>query len=341
MDEKDCNIRKAAFVTKKNANQDSCKYKTSIGGQALIEGLMMIGPQKRALAVRKPSGEIVLEYLDNAKVWAIEKIPFLRGSVKLIRQMVLGIKAMFRSADLSEILEDEKTEPDKLPDTEEKAKKPSFTERYPNVFMGFTTLIALGAAILLFGLLPNGVAEIMRRIFQIPEKPGIGWQLGLNFIEGVVRIFVFVGYLYLTRQNKEIKRVWQYHGSEHKTIACYEAGKELTVENVRGFSRLHPRCGTSFMFLVMIVAMIVLSLTGWHSAAVNVVIRLLLLPVIAGISYEIIRWAGKSDSKLADLISRPGLALQNLTTAEPDDSMIEVAVTAMKAVIPDDQSDAW
>lgn len=433
-------------------------FKTSIGGQALIEGIMMIGPEKKALAVRLPSGEIKLEMLPQGKASRIEKIPFLRGSVKLVRQMVLGIKAMYRSADLSEILEEDADEPaavegshaaercevemnipeqetsssattaevsdsetgacceaeqliskqDSEPDdgaenaskashddgviiqteaslcstqapaegenkaeeapssfhsaapaeekqtseaaegteddpkTPEKSeKKASWLDRHPDVFMAFTTVLALGLSVLLFFLLPNAITEGLRRLFALDSPTNFGGQFALNLVEGALRIAIFVIYLALTRRQKEIKRVWMYHGSEHKTIACYEAGEELTVENVSTKSRFHPRCGTSFMFLVMFVAILVFSLVGWYSPLINALLRVLLLPVIAGISYEIIKWAGRSDSCLASWISKPGLLLQRLTTAEPDAAIIEVAIVAMKAVIPGDQSDRW
>lgn len=412
-------------------SQKTENFKTSIGGQALIEGIMMIGPEKKALAVRLPSGEIKLEMLPQGKASRIEKIPFLRGSVKLVRQMVLGIKAMYRSADLSEILEEDADEPapageshahkteegreadqliskqDSEPDNgaenaskashddgikvqseaslcstqapaegenkaeeasssfhsaaaEEKQtseasegtqagpknsgkseKKASWLDRHPDVFMAFTTVLALGLSVLLFFLLPNAITEGLRRLFALDSPTDFGGQFALNLVEGALRIAIFVIYLALTRRQKEIKRVWMYHGSEHKTIACYEAGEELTVENVSTKSRFHPRCGTSFMFLVMFVAILVFSLVGWYSPLINALLRVLLLPVIAGISYEIIKWAGRSDSRLASWISKPGLLLQRLTTAEPDAAIIEVAIVAMKAVIPGDQSDRW
>lgn len=382
------------------ASQKTENFKTSIGGQALIEGIMMIGPEKKALAVRRPSGEIKLEMLPQGKASRIEKIPFLRGSVKLVRQMVLGIKAMYRSADLSEILEEDANEPapseeshaaeiaeqsedkenrvaevaecseverdtleqetaspatstevfdsetascceasPKIP--EKSKKKASWLDRHPDVFMAFTTVLALGLSVLLFFLLPNAITEGLRRLFAFNSPTDFGGQFALNLVEGALRIAIFVIYLALTRRQKEIKRVWMYHGSEHKTIACYEAGEELTVENVSTKSRFHPRCGTSFMFLVMFVAILVFSLVGWYSPLINALLRVLLLPVIAGISYEIIKWAGRSDSRLAAWVSKPGLLLQRLTTAEPDAAIIEVAIVAMKAVIPGDRSDRW
>lgn len=306
-------------------------FKTSIGGQALIEGLMMIGPKKRAMAVRKPDGEILLEYLPVPKSWKIETWPVVRGSVKLLRQMSVGMKALFRSADLAE-------EEEKQGDEEEKK---GFLDRHPNLFMAITTVISLSFAVLLFGLLPNGITDIIRRVFKLADPMSFSRQIGLNLIEGLIRILIFVGYLALTRKSKQMRRVWMYHGAEHKTIACYEAREELLVENVRKFSRLHPRCGTSFLFLVMMVSILVLSFTGWHRPLMNLALRLLLLPLIAGLSYELILWTGRHDNTVSSLLRKPGLALQNLTTSEPEDAMLEVSIQAMLAVVPEDESDQW
>ncbi len=316
-----------------------CK-KTSIGGQALIEGLMMIGPKQRAIAVRNPQGEIVLEVEDNPKAHFLEKIPFIRGSVKLIRQMAVGMKALFRSADISELMEDEEEEGNPPQDEPGKGeKKESFFDKHPDALLALTVVLAIGMALALFAFLPNLITELLRRAFNLGAELSGFWRIGLSLLEGLIRILIFLIYLLITRKNKDIERVWCYHGAEHKTIACYEAGEELEVDNIKKYSRLHPRCGTSFLFLVMLVSVLVFSLTGWRSPLVNLLVRLLLLPVIAGISYELIRWAGKSDSKLAAYLSKPGLMLQNLTTAEPDADMIEVAIKAMTAVIPGDKSD--
>lgn len=320
-------------------NCQSKTFKTSIGGQALIEGLLMVGPEKRAMAVRLPDSQIHLEYLPQSSALPIEKIPFLRGSVKLFRQMKVGIGALYRSADLAEEAELRKTEEAAGGQKEKK----SFSERNPQLFYTLTTVLALVISVLVFVLLPNAAADLIRRTAKLPPRPSFGWQFLLNLIEGILRIFLFIGYMALTRRSRDLKRVWQYHGAEHKTISCYEARQELSVENVRRFSRFHPRCGTSFLFQVMIVSIILFSLTGWHETWINVLIRLLLIPLVAGISYEIIHWSGQSDHPLAHWLSKPGLSLQRLTTAEPDDGMLEVAITALEAVLPEDQgvSDRW
>lgn len=366
------------------------KFKTSVGGQALIEGLMMLGPHKQAMAVRQANGEIVLEELPLGRPLAVEKIPFLRGSVKLVRQMVLGMKALSRSADLSGLMDDEpvaagesarldsletsaaaaagggtdaaaaddaaaekaatvtsaaqqekQKSPAVPPEKPEKTGQEGFLDRHPNLLFALSTVFAMILAIALFGFLPNLVTEGIRRLARLPEQLSAAWQVGLSFLEGLIRVLIFLAYLAYTRQIREIRRVWQYHGAEHKTISCYESGLPLDVEHARSCSRFHPRCGTSFLFLVMFVSVLVFSLTGWHSPWLNLLLRLLLLPVIAGISYEIIRWAGRSDSRLAHWVSAPGLGLQRLTTSEPDDSMLEVAITAMQAVLPEDGSDRY
>lgn len=340
------------------AEENKCSFKTSIGGQALFEGLLMIGPRKRAMAVRKPDGEIVLEYFPSQKKWLVESWPLVRGSVKLVRQLSFGMKAIFRSAELSEVGEEDEKE-SKPSDPEmtahdqndpvlpaesykaESEKKEDFATRHPNMFMGIMTVISLGISILLFGLLPNWITDIIRRLFHLQDPLSYGWQVGLNLIEGLVRIVIFISYLAMMKMSKQMKRIIMYHGAEHKTIACYEAKEDLTVENVRKFSRLHPRCGTSFLFLVVIISIIVLSFTGWHSPLVNVALRLLLLPLIAGLSYELILWTGRYDNAVSRALRKPGLALQNFTTEEPEDDMLEVSITAMEAVIPEDDSDRW
>lgn len=306
-----------------NNNQEI--RKTTIGGQALIEGLMMIGPEKKAMAVRNPEGEIELEFIKGKSTSKIEKIPFLRGPVRLFKQLIVGTKAMMRSADIAEA--------DEIKDKEK--KKESQLTIYISV------IVSLLFSVFLFMLVPGVIVDLISSLLGVAVDSKAS-SLMLTLAEGLVRVIIFILYLWLVSKMDDIKRVWQYHGSEHKTIACYEAKMPLTVENIRTFSRFHPRCGTSFMFLVMIVSIIVLAFIGWHSRIVNLIIRLLLLPVIAGVTYEIIRLVGRYDNVLTRMISRPGLAMQRLTTAEPDDSMIEVAIVAMEAVIPDvEGSDEW
>ncbi len=342
-----------------NSQQPVCK--TTIGGQALIEGLLMIGPEKRAMAVRQADGNIFVEELPLSKSSSkVAEIPFLRGSVRLFRQLVTGTGALMRSAELSEEPEVEETsvvgamslasdgqalntEPivsaGQTPSTEpvEKPRKSAidrFFDRHLNLLLYGSVVLGLLFSVGLFILLPNFITSLLNQFTGLGDLTGGGAQIARNLIEGVFRIVIFIGYLYFASRLKDIQRVWQYHGAEHKTIACYEAGKELTVENARGYSRLHPRCGTAFMFIVIIVSIITFSLIGWHGRWLNLLLRLALTPVVAGIAYEIIRLAGRYDNALTRAVSKPGLLLQHLTTAEPDDGMLEVAIAAMNAVRP-------
>ncbi len=322
---------------KKQANNSELR-KTTIGGQALIEGLMMIGPEKKAMAVRNPEGEIILEYLAAEKSSPLEKVPFIRGPIKVFKQLVLGTKAMMRSAEIAEpeeVKETDHTQQDHLKNKKKNKEKTSQIGIYLSV------IVSLLFSIFLFMLLPGAIADLIQTLLKISADSG-QTHIWLTLFEGLIRVAIFILYLWAISKMKDIKRVWQYHGSEHKTIACYEAKQDLTVEHIRGFSRFHPRCGTSFMFLIMIVSIIILAFIGWHSRLVNLLIRLLILPVIASISYEIIRVVGRYDNALTRLIRKPGLALQRLTTAEPDDSMLEVAIVAMNAVLPTvEGSDEW
>ncbi|HHT25591.1 MAG TPA: DUF1385 domain-containing protein [Clostridiaceae bacterium] len=345
-------------------------HKTTIGGQALIEGLMMIGPDKKAMAVRNAKGEIKLEFLATGKKSKAETIPFIRGPVRVFKQLVLGTRALMRSADIAE--SEEMTESEVIAEKEEitdteaaestktaesaeitkiKAEKRSvsesdkskknFSERYPNFGLYVSAIVSIFFSVIIFMLLPGLIVDGIKVLFKIDLASRL-ISLALTLFEGIIRVGIFILYLWLVSKMDEIKRVWQYHGSEHKTIACYEARMPLTVENIREFSRFHPRCGTSFMFLIMIVSIIILAFIGWRSRLVNLIVRLLLLPVIAGITYEIIRLVGRYDNALTRVISKPGMAMQKLTTAEPDDSMIEVAIVAMEAVIPEQEgSDDW
>lgn len=307
--------------------------RTTIGGQALIEGLMMIGPEKRAMAVRNPAGEIELEYLETGVVSKAETIPFLRGPVRVFKQLVLGTKALMRSADIAEPEDsEEKTDTN----TKKTNKKTSELGLY------LSAIVSILFSVLIFMLLPGLIVDGLKLLLKVDLSANRWISLGLTLFEGLIRVGIFILYLWLVSKMKDIKRVWQYHGAEHKTIACYEARMPLTVENIRDFSRLHPRCGTSFMFLIMIVSIIILAFIGWRSRLINLIVRLFLLPIIASLTYELIRVVGRHDNFLTRAISKPGMAMQKLTTAEPDNSMLEVAIVAMEAVIPDQEgSDEW
>ncbi|HEY5465650.1 MAG TPA: DUF1385 domain-containing protein [Clostridia bacterium] len=324
--------------------EGSAPIRTMIGGQAVLEGLMMMGPAKTALAVRQSNGNIQLEYMPTGKAASkAASIPFLRGSVRLFRQMVIGVKALLRSADLLE-----EAEQKEIPDTEisgavsqEAADEPK-PGGSSNLAIYASAAVGILLGIGLFMLLPNLITSLIKRLTSLGSEKGFGSTLLLNLIEGAIRITLFVVYVALTSIQKDIRRVWMYHGAEHKTIACYEKGLPLTVENIRTFSTRHPRCGTAFLFVVMIVSILLFTFAGWYSGIVNILIRFALVPLVAGIAFEIIRWSGRHDNVLSRLVAMPGLAMQRLTTREPDDEMIEVAILAMEAVIPETPlQDEW
>lgn len=300
---------------------------TSIGGQAIIEGVMMRGPHKIAMAVRKPDGEIIIEEKENKTKKVISKIPIIRGLFAFFESMIIGVQALMFSANFYDL--DDGTEK-KENDKDEKQEISSW-------MMYLSVFISLVISIGMFILLPNFVSSLI-----VPNKETN--VVLYNVIESILRISIFIVYLLLVSKMKDIKRVFEYHGAEHKSIFCYEAGEELNVENVKKQSRFHPRCGTSFLLFVMIISIIVFSLIGRHpNMFVNMGLRLLLLPLVAGISYEIIKFAGRNaDNKWISWLNKPGMWLQHLTTREPDDSQIEVAIASLKAVIPENKDeDKW
>lgn len=290
-----------------------------VGGQAVIEGVMMRGSKSLATAVRTPKGNIEINYKDNrpiTKKHPILNIPFLRGFFVLIESMKIGMESLNYSASF---LDDEDEEPTKFELWLEK----KLGKRANDVIIGFTMIISFIFSIGLFVALPTGIASIFKNMGAS--------NLALNLIEAFIRISILIGYMYVISKMKDIYRLFQYHGAEHKTIFCYESMEELTVENVRKQPRLHPRCGTNFMFLIMFVSIVIFSCTGWGGIVERLLLRIILIPVVTGISYELIKWLGKSDGKLASIIAYPGLKLQLLTTKEPDDSQIEVAIASLKA----------
>ena len=332
----------------------SGKKKTTIGGQALIEGLMMIGPTRKAMAVRKADGTILLEEMPNPRFQGATDKIFLRGSIRLFRQLVSGTKALLRSAELVEMTdESEDTLKGSVDAAGADPVKDGFFKRisrridkymtdHTDAMLYVSATLGILFSVGLFILLPNFITGFIGQFADIDRSQGAGTVILLNLIEGLIRIGLFVGYLALASRMKDIQRVWMYHGAEHKTIACYEDNQPLTVDNVRTYSRFHPRCGTAFMFIVIIVSIIVFSFVGWWDRWLNLLVRFALVPLVAGIAYEIIRLAGRFDNRLTRIISAPGLWLQRLTTAEPDDSILEVAITAMNAVVPEEpQRDCW
>lgn len=288
---------------------------------------MMRGPKKICVAVRKPDGEIDLT-LEDVKHHAWQKVPFVRGACAMIENLVLGYRYLMHSAEVS-MPEEEQEEPSKLDLWLQEHTGPKFQ----SFLMGLAAVIGGMLAIVLFMVLPTAI------VGGVSHFVPLGWSKVL--LEGVLKIAMFVIYLFLCTRMKDIHRVFEYHGAEHKTIACYEAGEELTVENVRRHTRFHPRCGTSFLLIVLVVSVLVFSLVTWENLVVRVLLKIALLPVTVGISFEIIRYAGRYSNPLTHLISAPGLWLQRLTTAEPDTEHIEVAIASMKPCIPEDGSDQW
>jgi uncharacterized protein YqhQ len=293
--------------------------KTTVGGQAVIEGVMMRGSHGVATAVRKPDGEIVIDKNDMIPITKRYKalgLPVIRGFVSLIDSLIVGIKTLNYSASFFE----EEGEGSKF----DKWFEDKFKDKSNDVLAGISLVLSLGFSVLLFFLLPTFVANFFKKSFELNA-------VLLNVVEGIIRVSLFILYIYFIGKLEDIKRVYEYHGAEHKTIFCYENNVDLTPENAKKFGRLHPRCGTNFLFLVMIVSIILFSLTGWNSLWERIMYRITLLPVVSGITYEIIRWMGKGNSKLANILAYPGLMLQKLTTKEPDLSQLEVAIAALKA----------
>ena len=322
-----------------NANEGAVCFRTSIGGQALLEGILMRGPQKQAIVCRTPDG--LVEKVDELHLvkdkHPILGWPLIRGVVTFLDSMVKGMQALTYSADLLPI--EEQGEPDKLDQwieahfSEEKAK---------DIIIGVAVVLGIALSIGLFVLLPTLLGKLSLKLIPTMNS------LSLSLIEGLIRIVVFLLYLWGVSRMSDVSRMFSYHGAEHKTIFCYEKGLPLTVENVRTQSRFHPRCGTSFLFVVVIISILVFSvvssfLTNWSSFWIRFGLHLLLLPVIVALSYELNRWVGRhEDLTIARILSAPGKWLQRLTTNEPDDSMIECAIRSLELVIPEKQgSDAW
>ena len=317
---------KEKHVNKGDKNKD---FKTSIGGSALIEGIMMRGPRKQAIVVR--SGDGFITKTEDIKLLK-DKYPivgwfFVRGVVNFVSSMAVSVRAMTFSAEC--MPEEEQEEPSKF---DKWVEKHLGTEKAEKALISFAVVLGVLISVGLFILTPTFLAGLVSRYIEN--------TILKNLFEGLLRILIFLGYMWLATRLNDIKRVWAYHGAEHKAIFCYEKGLPLTVENVKVQSRLHPRCGTSFLFIVMIVSILVFSFTSWNNVWIRIAMRLLLLPVVVAISYEIIKLAGRYDNILTRIVSAPGKALQKLTTREPDDAMIETAIEALTLVLPDDASEA-
>ena len=322
------------------------QFKTMIGGQALIEGIMMRGPEKDAIVVRQ-GGELKVE-VSPRKIppkKSVKNWPFIRGVRTFFDSQVTGVKALMRSADLS---------PDETPAEPSKfdlwLEKKLGNEKFQQAVIAFAVFMGLAMSVGLFFLLPSVISGFVDQ--WLPNT------LALNLVEGLIRMIIFVAYMLLVSRMNEMKRVFAYHGAEHKTIRCYEAGLPLTVENVRKMTRLHPRCGTSFLLVVMIISILVFSVASSALLAlvpalaamqgtfvyrlIMICFKLLLLPLVVSVTYELNRWIGGHDNWFTRALSAPGMWMQNFTTNEPDDSMIEVGIAAVQAVLPTEEgADQW
>ncbi len=309
----------------------ACSFRTSIGGQALIEGILMRGPKKQAIVCRAKEG--LVEKTEELKFvkdkYPILGLPFIRGCATFLDSMVKGMQALTYSAELVPI--EEQGEPDKIDQWIEK----HFTaEKAQKLIIGVAVVLGIALSLLLFIFLPALIVGLIKPLTQT--------YIVRNLSEGFIRVLILLGYMWLCTRVSDVKRLFSYHGAEHKTIFCYEHGKALTVENVRSESRFHPRCGTSFLLVVIVVSILVNALVRVDNTFARMGCHLLLLPVVVGISYEINRWCGAHDNLLSKILSAPGKWLQRMTTNEPDDSMIECAIRAMELVIPEEKgSDAW
>ncbi len=333
----------------KKEKQPCCeKFKTMIGGQALIEGIMMRGPEEDAIVIRS-GGELKLEKMPR-KVYSGKSPaswPFIRGVVGFLGSQIVGVKALMRSADLSP---EEGETPEEASKFDQWLEKKLGSEKFQKAVIGIAVFLGLAMSIGLFFVLPMIVGSVLSN--------WIHSNLLINLIEGLVRMTIFMVYMILVSKMKEMKRVFAYHGAEHKTIRCYEAGLPLTVDNVRQQTRLHPRCGTSFLLVVMVISILVFSVASsliltlipalaamrgtFLYSLIMIAFKLLLLPLVVAITYEINRWAGRHDNWFTRILTAPGMWMQNFTTNEPDDSMIEVGIAAVEAVLPKEEgADRW
>ena len=338
----------------KQTNQPQEKFKTMIGGQALIEGIMMRGPEKQAIVCRS-KGEMVSKVENLTKRTGILTWPFIRGIVNFGGSMVGGVKALMYSAEVSADEEDSGDASAEQPSKfEQWLEKKLGSEKFMSVVIGFAAFLGIAFSVLLFFLLPILLGNLFQRLTNCNV-------LIQHIFEGIIRIVIFILYMFLVSRMKEMKRVFSYHGAEHKTIRCYEAKLPLTVENVRGMTRMHPRCGTSFLFVVMIISILLFTVTSYllnlwipglaalqtaNKFLYNLIMVgvkiIILLPIVVSISYEFNRLVGRHDNWFTRLLTKPGMAMQHFTTNEPDDSMIECAIESLKLVLPSEEGqDKW
>jgi len=319
--------------------------KTTIGGQALIEGVMMVGPKRTCIAVRKGDGTIHVEEIPQTeKVTYFETVPFIRGCIRFYKMLVTGTGALMKSADISE---EGRPEEEKAGENEKQSLLDRYFEKHYNLMITLSAIIGIILSVGIFLLLPKVIVDIVSRYIVDEVYNTIKVSVILNLIEGFLRMMFFFIYLIFASKLQDVKRVWQYHGAEHKTIACYEAGMPLTPENVMKFPRFHPRCGTAFMFIVMAISILIYTIAGIfigeQNMLINILLRVILVPIICGISFEILRFVGRHDKNpFCRFLSKPGMWLQNFTTEEPDAKICEVAIASMMAVIPEDsEDDVW
>ena len=312
-----------------NQNEPS-QFRTSVGGQALMEGIMMRGPELIACAVRRPDGSIDLSTEPVRTHW-YNKVPMLRGICNMVENLRCGYKYLMHSADISMTEEEAEAEQSAFDHWLEAHVGP----KVQDILLGVSAVLGAVIAVVLFVFLPTFLTGLLSQAVTLGRWPKV-------LIEAAIKLALFLGYMALCSRMKEIRRMFQYHGAEHKTIACYEAGEPLTVENIRKHTRFHPRCGTSFLILVLLISILLYAVLPWSSIGLRVVCKLLLLPLLVAISYEVLKWSGRSNSLLARAIAQPGLWLQRLTVFEPEDDMIEIAIAAVTPVLPDDRAlAAW
>ena len=304
------------------------KFRTSVGGQALMEGIMMRGPKLIACAVRRPDGTIDLTSEPVTTRW-YNKVPLVRGVCNMVQNLATGYKYLSHSADIALTEEEQEEEKTKFDLWLEQHTGP----RVQNALMAVSALVGVALAVFLFVFLPTFFTGLLGRAVALGRWPRV-------ILEALIKLALFLGYMALVSRMKEIRRMFQYHGAEHKTIACYEAGLPLTVENIRPCTRFHPRCGTSFLILVLLISIVLYAVLPWTSTGLRVVYKLAMLPLLVGISYEVLKWAGRSRSLLARAVARPGLWLQRLTVFEPEDDMIEIAIAAVTPVLPETPNQA-
>ena len=338
----------------------SAVKKTTIGGQALIEGVMMVGPKRTCMAVRKGDGTIQVDEIKQSEhVSFFETVPFIRGCIRFYKMLVTGTGALMKSADISEEgrPEEEKNSGKsdaRTDDTNGEASNSKsgsrlddFLSRHYNLVITLSAVLGILLSVGLFILLPRLIVDLGAKFIPDRYMERTWMAVALNIVEGILRMLFFLIYLINALKLPDVKRVWRYHGAEHKTIACYEAGESLTVENVLKYPRFHPRCGTAFMFIVLALSIVIYTIigvfTGTSSMLVNLLVRLIGIPFICGISFEFLRFIGRHDKNpFIRALAAPGLWLQRFTTAEPDGPIVEVAIASMQAVIPENaEDDIW